>query len=184
MTDMTVSRRLRSTKDSAYIPVLWFTILFAVVTYAAVSLRAVLSPFEVNNFIDAKRGLSVAIGALILWLSIRAIDRVSRQSFGAQIFAALNVAIPGAIGLLLAREAYDVAASGEFAQRLALNLRWMLTWIGYFAAAVAAFLALSYHRQLQAVTAQRSARVEDTADSPTPRAPAGYEVADIEFDPR
>jgi hypothetical protein len=184
MTNMTVSRLSRRTNDSGYIPVLWFTILFAVVTYAAVSLRAVLSPFEVNSFIDAKRGLSVAIGAFILWLSIRAPERQANGGPGAQVFAVLNVAIPGAIGLLLAREAYDLAASGELAQRLALNVRWMLTWIGYFAAAVAAFLALGYHRQLQAVTAQRSARVEDADMRSTPRAQAGYEVADIEFDPR
>lgn len=183
MTNMTVSRLSHNNNDSAYIPVLWFTILFAVITYAAVSLRAVLSPFEINSFIDTKRGLSVAIGAIILWLSVRAIDRVWGQGPRAQIFAVLNVAIPGAIGLLLTREAYDLAASGEFAQRFALNLRWMLTWSGYFAAAVAAFLALGYHRQLQAVSEACSAVPDVGLPSASP-ANAGYELADLDFDPR
>lgn len=183
MTNMTASRLSHNTNDSAYIPVLWFTTLFAFVTYTAISMRAVLSPFEVNSFIDTKRGLSVAIGAFILWLSVRAIDRVSGQGPSAQIFAALNIAIPGAIGLLLTREAYDLATSGEFAQRFALNLRWMLTWIGYFAAAVAAFLALGYNRQLQAVHQASSVTRELAPPSPPP-ANAGYELADEDFDPR
>jgi hypothetical protein len=182
MTDMTASHLSHNTNDSAYIPVLSFTILFGVVTYAAVSVRAVLSPFEVNSFIDTKRGLSVAIGAFILWLSIRAIDRVWGQGPRIQI-TVLNVAIPGMIGLLLTREAYDLAASGEFAQRFALNLRWMLTWSGYFAAAVAAFLALGYHRQLQAVRDASSAGHEIAPPSHA-SAIAGYELADLDFDPR
>jgi hypothetical protein len=95
----------------------------------------------------------------------------------------LNVAIPGMIGLLLTREAYDLAASGEFAQRFALNLRWMLTWSGYFAAAVAAFLALGYQQQLQAVRDASSAAHEMTPPSPAP-VNAGYELADLDFDPR
>lgn len=183
MTDMTVSRLSHSTNEGAYIPVLWFTTLFAFVTYAAISMRAVLSPFEVNSFIDTKRGLSVAIGAFILWLSVRAIERVWGQGPRVQIFAMLNVAIPGAIGLLLTREAYDLAASGEFAQRFALNLRWMLTWSGYFAAAVAGFLALGYHRQLQAVR-QASSVTRELAPPSLPPANAGYELADLDFDPR
>lgn len=183
MTDMTAFRLSQPSDNSAYVPVFWFTTLFAFVTYTAMSMRAVLSPFEVNSFIDAKRGLSVAIGAFILWLSVRAIDRVSGQGPSAQIFAVLNVAIPGVIALLLAREAYDLAASGEFAQRFALNLRWMLTWIGYFAAAVAAFVAMSYHRQLQDARKDLAYTHSDSSHS-IARAKADYELADLDFDPR
>lgn len=183
MTDMTVSRLSHNTDHSAYIPVLWFTIIFALVTYAAISMRAVLSPFEVNTFVDAKRALSVVLGAFVLWLAIGAADRQADQGPGAQIFAMLNVAIPGAIALLLAREAYDLASSGELAQRLALNVRWMVTWIGYFAAAASAFLALSYHRQLQ-VALSDGADVRDTVLHYPPRQATSYELADLDFDPR
>lgn len=184
MNDMTALRIPDRSSHHPYIPVLWFAILFAVVTYAAISMRAILSPYEANYFIDAKRLFSVAVGTFVLWLSIRAADRVSGQGSGAQLFALLNVAIPGAIGLLLAREVYDLVESGEFAQKSALNLRWMLTWIGYFAAAVASFLALGSHRKLQAVTAQGATRVADSAVRSTPRVQAGYETADLDFDPR
>lgn len=183
MKDMIASRLSHNPTSSAYIPVFWFAVVFAFVTYTAISMRAVLSPFEVNTFVDAKRVLSVAIGAFVLWLAIRAADRLSGQGPGAQILAMLNVAIPGAIGLLVAREAYDVAASGEFAQRFALNLRWMLTWVGYFAAAFGAFLALNYHRQLQAFR-EASSTVREVSPPFVPQATADYELADLDFDPR
>jgi hypothetical protein len=183
MTDMTAFNFSNRTDQEADISVVWFAVIFALVTYAAISLRAVLSPFEVNNFIDAKRGFSVVLGAFILWLAIRAAERNGGQSLSAQIFAVLNVAIPGAIVLLLAREAYDLAASGELAQRLALNIRWILNWIGYFAAAVAGFLALGLHRQLQAVSALNTGPSDSVLPSAL-RATPEYEVADIDFDPR
>lgn len=161
MSNFSLSNRLSD--NTSYIPVLWFTVLFAVISYVAVSTRAILSPFEANAFIDTKRLLSVGIGAAILWFAISAAERLSEQGPRAQILAILNIAIPGAIGLWLAREAYDLIASGELAQRLALNLRWMLTWVGYFAAASATFLALSYHRQLQVARACRSAAQDSGA---------------------
>lgn len=184
MTIMTAFRFSDSTDRSFYIPVLWYATLFAVVSYFAVSMRAILSPYEANYLIDAKRLFSVAIGAFILWLAIRDAERRSEEGPGAQIFAVLNVSIPGAIGLLLAREAYDLAASGELAQRFALNLRWMLTWIGYFIAAVATFLALSYHRQLQMVRADGEARIDDAGVRSVSQGQTAYEVADLDFDPR
>lgn len=183
MTDMTVNPLSRTADRSAYIPVLWFALIFALITYAAISMRAVLSPFEANTFIDAKRAFSVAIGAFILWLSVRAIDRVSGQGPSAQIFAVLNVAIPGAIGLLLTREAYDLAASGEFAQRFALNVRWMLTWIGYFAAGISTFLALGYHQQLQ-YARMGIVSADDINSQILTCADEDYELADLDFDPR
>ena len=174
MSNYSLSNRLSD--NTPYIPVLWFTVLFAVISYVAVSTRAILSPFEANAFVDAKRLLSVGIGAAILWFSISAAERLSEQGPRAQILAILNIAIPGAIGLLLVREAYDLFASGELAQRLALNLRWMLTWVGYFAAASATFLALSYHRQLQVARACLAA----AQDSATVRgAPAKEEVSEL-----
>lgn len=188
MTNFSIPNRLPD--NTPYIPVIWFTALFAVISYVAVSTRAVLSPFEVNAFIDAKRLLSVGIGAIILWLAIEAAERISVQGPRAQILAIVNIAIPGAIGLLLAREAYDLIASGELAQRLPLNLRWMLTWIGYFAAASATFLALSYHRQLQVARAYLAAAQTSGTAKETPlqeevsellvilRGNSGYEVAD------
>jgi hypothetical protein len=179
MADMAVNPLSRT----ACIPALWFAVIFALITYAAISMRAVLSPFEANTFIDSKRALLVAIGAFILWLSVRAIDRVSGQRPSAQIFAVLNVAIPGAIGLVLTREACGLATSGEFAQLFAPNVRLMLTWIGYFAAGVSTFLALGYHQQLPYARMGIASAVDINSQT-LARADDDYELADLDFDPR
>lgn len=185
MTAMTQFALSRQTSDeNNYIPILWFAILFALVSYVAVSMRAVLSPYEVNHFIDAKRAFSVVVGAFILWLAIRAVDRLSGHGPMVQIVAVLRISIPGILCLFLAREFYDFVASGEFAHRMPQNLRWMLTWIGYFSAAVATFLALGYHRQLKSVPPQGNiASYESKALLKAMREQAGYEVADVAFDP-
>lgn len=128
----------------------WFAAIFAVITYAALSTRAVLSPYEVKHFIEPKRILSILIGTSVLWFSVRAATAEKSGSLRGQIVAVLWVSVPGAAALLLAREAYDLAVSGELAQRLGLNVRWMLTWIGYFAAGVATFFAHALYRESQA----------------------------------
>lgn len=181
MTTMTQFALSRQTSDqSNYIPITWFASLFGLISYVAVSMRAVLSPYEVNHFIDAKRAFSVVVGAFILWLAIRAVDKLSGHGPIVQIVAVLRISIPGLLCLFLAREFYDFVASGEFAQRMPQNLRWMLAWIGYFGAAVATFLALGYHRQLHSVKPREdNLKVLLSAL----RDQAGYEVADTEFDP-
>lgn len=138
-------------------PVIWFVTIFAIVTYLAISMRATLNPWEVNYFIDAKRILFVFAGAGLFWLAIRAAENNSDRQARDQISAILNISVPGVLMLLLGRELYDLAGSGELAQELSLNLRWMLNWVGYFAAAVAAFVALCYYRQLQSVRAELAA---------------------------
>lgn len=184
MSQLSLSPRPHS---DSYASALRFAALFAVISYLAVSARAILNPYEMHAFFDAKRLLSVAAGALVLWLAIRDGERRWEQGFRPQILKALNVAIPGAIALLVAREAWDLAASGEIAQRLAHNTRWMLTWTGYFAAAVAGFLAFGYHRQLQAVREGAAlANLRESAAPTSTVAPARYEyeVADSDYDPR
>lgn len=147
----------QSSADASSSQFIWFATVFAIVTYIAVSMRATLSPWEVNYFIDTKRLLSVLAGAAIFWLAIRAAERAADQNPRDQIIAILNISIPGALLLLFGREVYDLAGSGELAPELPLNLRWMLTWIGYFAAAISAFVAFCYHRRLQYITTQINA---------------------------
>ena len=175
---------------------LWFVTLFAAITYVMLSTRAILSPFEVKHFVDAKRILSVLAGAWLLWVAVNAATVAQGHGPRAQIVAVLRVSVPGILGIFATRELYDLAVSGELAQRLSLNIRWMLSFLGYFAAAVATYFALSYHRLLQ--SAQASALPNSlragTADNGLDRqeivnllislrAQTGYETADLEFTP-
>lgn len=155
MSELKFSRQ--ASLDAPFAQLYWFAAIFAIITYIAVSMRATLSPWEVNYFIDTKRLVSVLAGAVIFWLAMRAAQQVADERPRDQIIAILNVSIPGTLLLLLAREAYDLVGSGELAPELSLNLRWILTWVGYFAAGVGAFVAFCYHRRLQFITAQIAA---------------------------
>lgn len=140
-------------KDAQNISAVWFVVLFAVITYVALSTRAVLNPFEIKAFIDPKRILSVLTGAGVLSLAIKAAAAAQSRAPRAQILSVLQVSSLGIVGVLLVREIYDLVTLGDLAQRLGLNIRWILGWTGYFAAAVATFIALSYHHKLKTAEA-------------------------------
>lgn len=127
--------------------VLWFAAAFAAITYLALSTRAVLNPDEIKYFFDFKRLLSVVVGASIFWAAASAASALHSDQRG-QILGALQVSIIGLLCLLFVREAYDFVVSGEITQQLSANVRWILMWLGYFAAAIAIFFALEYHRQI------------------------------------
>jgi hypothetical protein len=100
-----------------------------------------------------------------------------------QALTVLRVSAMGIIGLFAFRELYDLAETGEAVAGLAVNIRFMLTWIGYFAAAVAIFLANGYYRQLQALKAGRGKREQEELKTllTVLRAQTGYESADIDM---
>ena len=123
--------------------VLWFVILFAASTYVLLSTRAVLNPVEVKNFIDLKRILSVLGGAALLSVIIDAAITAPNREPRAQLLAVLSFTLNGTVSLFLLREAYDLVVSGELAQGIGRNVRWMLGFIGYFTTAVATFFAFS-----------------------------------------
>ena len=183
-------------QNAQFVSAFWFVVLFAAISYVALSTRAILSPFEIKQFIDPKRILSVLAGAWILSMAISVATAAQDRGPRDQILAVLKVSLPGAIGILVIREIYDLATLGNLAQRLDLNARWMLTWIGYFAAAVATFFALSYYQQLKAARATSelaSVQVvpKSAVDNQTEitdvlrvlQQPTGYETADVDFGP-
>lgn len=174
---------VRLTKNAG-LPKFWFATLFATITYLAISTRAVLSPYEINHFVDAKRIFSVLLGTGVLWLTLRAADKHWGHKAAIQALAVLRVAAAGMVVLLAAREFYDLAISGDLMANFAINIRFMLNWIGYFAAAVAGFMALGYHWQLQTIRRSLNGYGASIGGSRDPIATADYEVADIGFDPR
>jgi hypothetical protein len=189
---MTASFLSRGAGQGSNAPLLWLALLFATITYAAISTRALLNPHEINYLIDMKRILSVLLGAAVLWFALRAAERYSAQRAAVQAVAILRVSALGIIALLIARELYDVIESDKFAASLALNIRFILIWIGYFAAAVAGFMGFSYYRQLQTVKALGTAKIfADSANYRSEmkkllmvlREETGYESADIDLRP-
>lgn len=175
---------------------MWFAAIFAGVTYLALSTRAILNPYEAQDFVDPKRLLSVVVGASVFWFAIRA--ALSEQTYGlrAQISIVIQISILGSIIVFLSREVYDLAVSGELAQQIGRNFRWLLSWIGYFAAAVASFFAIFFYRQLKAIDGSNvvaephSVTAQDMADHEKIagllallQVQTGYETADIDIRP-
>ncbi len=176
--------------------VLWFAAIFAVVTYLALSTRAILNPYEAQHFVDSKRLLSVVVGASVLWFAIR--TALAEQTYGlrAQISIVIQISIWGSIIVFLSREVYDLAVSGELAQQIGRNIRWLLSWIGYFAAAVASFFAIFFYRQLKTIGGHNvlaespTVKTDDMADHEKIAAllkliqvQTGYETADVDIRP-
>lgn len=179
-----------------FVSAFWFVVLFAAVSYVALSTRAILSPFEIKQFIDPKRILSVLAGAWVLSMAISAATVAQDRGPRDQILAVLKVSLPGTIGILAVREIYDLATLGNLAQRLDLNARWMLTWIGYFTAAVATYFALTYSQELKAAQAINepaplqavpASAVDNQAEITDVlrvlQQQTGYETADLDFGP-
>lgn len=164
-------------RDVPEISVFWFVSLFAAVTYVALSTRAILNPYEIKEFLDLKRIISVVAGTWMLSAAISAAKAAQWRGPRAQVIAVLQMCIPGVVGIFMVREIYDLAVLGNLAQRLDLNIRWMLSFVGYFAAAVATFFALSYYRQLQAITA--SAASADNAIATSGNALDRQEIANL-----
>ena len=176
--------------------VLWFAAIFAVVTYLALSTRAILNPYEVQHFVDSKRLLSVVVGASVLWFAIR--TALAEQTYGlrAQISIVIQISILGSIIVFLSREVYDLAVYGEMAQQIGRNFRWLLSWIGYFAAAVASFFAIFLYRQLKTIGGHnvlaefQNVKTDDMADHEKIagllallQVQTGYETADVDIRP-
>ena len=176
--------------------VLWFAAIFAVVTYLALSTRAILNPYEAQHFVDSKRLLSVVVGASVLWFAIR--TALAEQTYGlrAQISIVIQISIWGSIIVFLSREVYDLAVSGELAQQIGRNIRWLLSWIGYFAAAVASFFAIFFYRQLKTIAGHnvlaesQTVKTDDMADHEKIagllallQVQTGYETADVDIRP-
>ncbi len=176
--------------------ILWFVILFAASTYVLLSARAVLNPVEVKHFIDLKRILSVLGGAALLLVVIGQTLTAPHREPRAQLLAVVKFTIIGTVSLCLLREAYDLVVSGELARGIDRNIRWMLSFIGYFTTAVATFLAVTYYQQLQLVRGQAAEKLATDAKATMGvereeiiaflavlQAQSGYENADVDVRP-
>jgi hypothetical protein len=139
----------------------------------------------------------VLVGAGLLLVVIDAAITTQDREPRAQVMAVMRFTLIGALFLFLLREAYDLVVLGELAQGLERNLRWMLSFIGYFTTAVATFFALAYHRQMQVARA-KIAEMQVTIN-PTNKgveyqevvafltslqAQASYECADLDVRPK
>lgn len=139
-------------------------------TYVVFSVRSLLNPVSPGDLLSVKRLLAVGLGAgLFLFVAHRASAALKGRRVRLApvlLYSMISVAI-----LLTMRIAYDLFVAGATEAVLAVNLRWMMTWIGYFGAALATYCAL--------ILARRALRREGAAAPLTQEETVAMVVAEV-----
>lgn len=142
-----------------------FALLFALVTYGLVSGRAVLDPDHPYPLWSGLRLLSVSTGALLFWVALRLIEGWKRGPIRELALRALALVLPASAAMLCARLLIDFVTLGEL--RPATNIRWVLVWMGYFAASLSAALAVHLYSRIELLSREEP---EGTARESEPAA--------------
>jgi hypothetical protein len=130
----------------------WIGAILMLATYLAFSLRTLIDPVDPGELLSLKRLFAAATGTLVFWTVTRSAARSPADRIRERIPVLVLQAV-GALGLVLAaRVGFDLLASAGDDARLARNLRWIIAWAGYFAAALVAYVAV-----VSAVSARRPA---------------------------
>mgnify|MGYP001613795580 CR=1 FL=1 len=110
-------------------------------TYLVFSVRSLLNPVSPGDLLSLKRLITAVLGAgLFLLVAHRASRTLKRGP--ARIAPVLIYSAISFIALLTIRIAYDLFVAGVTDAVLAANVRWMMSWVGYFGAALATYYAL------------------------------------------
>lgn len=139
----------------------WLVPLFWLSMFLLMTVRAKLNPDLDASVFSDKRALATTLGALIYWLTIRTLAARSDRTLAEMARAALIVAVPGTVLLLVARELFDFFVTPSEPESLARNIRWLMLWLGYYGAWVVGFVAVCLNRRATvgttAVAAPRAA---------------------------
>lgn len=115
-------------------------------TYLVFSVRSLLNPVSAGELLSFKRLMTTVLGAgLFLFVAHRASRTLRRNP--ARIGPVLALSALSLLILLATRVAYDLFIAGVSDRVLAVNVRWMMTWVGYFGAALATYYAVLLARR-------------------------------------
>ena len=117
-----------------------WTLVYGFSLYLILSLRGRLLPEGQLDWIDAKRGIAVAIGTVFFWLAIRIQKQRTDATLTVRVGLGLVFAIAAGVLLLCVRLA--LTKSGlQAPTSLSEELRWLITWLGYSLAWIGFFIA-------------------------------------------
>lgn len=146
-------------------------------TYLAFTIRTMIDPVDPGELLSGKRAMASAAGAAMCWFAVQRIRMIPLAELPTRLIGIACIVVAGGGFVLATRIAYDFAIEGETQALLARNLRWVITWLGYFAAAVMGYLAITFARSVsEARKVSKSASASLQAPSETQA--AFYEEAD------
>ena len=137
------------------LPIIAFALLFWLFTYAFLSWRTEMLLGDGFSLFSIRRVLGTSAGAAIYGLVLCWIERPVAERTAARLLAIVATILPASIAVLAARLAVD-RLFYESALPLAVNLRWVLAWSGYFGMWVSASLAFQMHRSTLAQVPARA----------------------------
>lgn len=130
--------------------------LFWLFTYAVISLSSELAMGDAFNLLTGRRLVAVTAGAATFWLALK-YGKGGFEKGWASPGTMIATIVPAALAVLLVRTLWDAVVAAE-PLPVAVNIRWVLLWSGYFGLWIGGYLAFQLHRHLRARAAAGSAR--------------------------
>lgn len=118
-----------------------------VATYLVFSLRAALDPANPASLFSLQRLIATSTGAGFFILAVGRVARMPARRWSERLIALMWVTVAGVIALLAFRIGYDLLVDNRTEAVFSRNFRWVLTWLGYFAAAIGGYFAITFVRQ-------------------------------------
>lgn len=122
-------------------------LILLVATYLVFSVRAVLDPVTPGEVLSLKRFVATAAGSGLFLFAVARAARLPLQAWSARLATLLWVTAVGAAAMLVFRIGYDVLVDNRPDAVIARNARWILAWLGYFAAAIGGYFAITFVKQ-------------------------------------
>lgn len=138
----------RWTHDNKRVAVLFCALLMAA-TYLAFSIRSVLLASGSSDWISAKRLITTAVGAGMFLLVARFCDRSLFPRLSMRFFAIGAMTLAAMAMVFFARMAFDLVFGVAAEEVVLSNARWVITWLGYFAAALIGYYLSTQVRHLR-----------------------------------
>lgn len=138
----------RWTHDNKRVAVLFCALLMAA-TYLAFSIRSVLLVSGASDWVSAKRLITTAVGAGMFLLATRFCDRGLFPRLSMRFFVIGAMTLAAMAMVFFARMAFDLVFGVAAEEVVLSNARWVITWLGYFAAALIGYYLSTQVRHLR-----------------------------------
>ena len=119
-------------------------LVLLVATYLIFSIRAVLDPVTPGHVLSLKRLIATMGGAALFLFAISWAARMPARRWSQRLLAVLWITALGSAAMLAFRVGYDVLVDNRPDAVIARNARWLLAWLGYFAAAIGGYFAITF----------------------------------------
>jgi hypothetical protein len=149
-----------------------FALGFWLVTYATLSVWALIVTDGAATPISVRRLITTGSGSLLYWLTIRLHAWLRQKPASLRTGIVLGTAAIGCFALFGIRITVYRMTGGAPATEVGNNIQWLLLWAGYFLAGIGIFIATTFSRALREREAREAeAAAAQPADAPEPADP-------------